>query len=1057
MGFYGNITNTAKTQFTFDRTYPNRKTMESRIATDEIYLGRYVLVEYDLTNKETLDTYNRVQMNSRGQFFVYPGSTSDTNRIRYVPLEEDGSRPDNIGHNAVTYGDLVYTENDSTKVQTFYKCTGSAGSDGQGGYYAAFSSIAVSENNYTQNYNIDMSVYGEGRGYDSTVWQKVYTQGTEKFVMIAELNTVVPTFDITADAPTMTPLTPHFDTNSTNVYYKIHWQPQWGMRIAQAEDGKSDMDTQWLRETYLPETGKTTKEYYDSATSTWKTYTSTQPPSAATNVPAAIYWNNAALSPQVDETRTDDDGLNKTVPGDNIVSVLPTGISGKTYPKHDGTSRLAEAPDIQEFKINLPVIGNIVSDAYDIIHGPYRNNSPADSLQGRLNFFKNMEENEVPVQSPNGYLVGSTVTGDDWINPAVNVSGEDEYHQDAITVTHLYNPVDDTTSTLDLTASGSGDTVDLYTPNVDEKGHVVGHDTKTVTLPNGFERVIIQGAASGKDINDQDALSGENELETFVLTSENTKDVYSIFNINKWIQLANKTDETTGKGYGIAHALSEQSAITVGNETVSPKFGETFNIPRFTTDNAGHIVSASNQVITLPTGSYTSAEQTSEATEVITSIDFDETTGALTSTKADSSTLKLVNYSGNEGAVQLENGETYNSALAKLQNRLNALDMEANESTTKIITSISQNDGQISVTRGNAGTLILTEYALGADSSDVAATDNLNQAFSKLQVQIHEEEKARQDAISALDVDTINTESYQVFETINETDGKISATKKNAGDLTLSGYSKNSGSDTAIDQSDTLNKALSKLEYRLDSEIQRVNDLDYTDPDATTNTFVSKVTQTDGKISVERAAAGSLLLTNYTLGDNGEKIASTDSINTAFAKLQTQINNVIGSEEIAQNFSNIKTISDWLNANDSNADQVIDSIATLNGDEATSGSVKNQIKTAIETLDSDKTVSSEGKYITGIHIVDGKLDSIDEETLPTYVSNVQADWNATEGEAVILNKPTNLVTTESTFTYSDDVTMTIAQLMAKVKELEDEIADLKNSNSDSGEEVTPTE
>jgi hypothetical protein len=29
--------------------------------------------------------------------------------------------------------------------------------------------------------------------------------------MIAELNTVVPSFDVVADAPTMTPLTPHFD------------------------------------------------------------------------------------------------------------------------------------------------------------------------------------------------------------------------------------------------------------------------------------------------------------------------------------------------------------------------------------------------------------------------------------------------------------------------------------------------------------------------------------------------------------------------------------------------------------------------------------------------------------------------------------------------------------------------------------------------------------------------------------------------------------------------------------------------------------------------------
>jgi hypothetical protein len=49
--------------------------------------------------------------------------------------------------------------------------------------------------------------------------------------MVAELNTVVPTFDLVGDAPTITPLYPHFDGDSTNVYYKLHWQPQWGMRV----------------------------------------------------------------------------------------------------------------------------------------------------------------------------------------------------------------------------------------------------------------------------------------------------------------------------------------------------------------------------------------------------------------------------------------------------------------------------------------------------------------------------------------------------------------------------------------------------------------------------------------------------------------------------------------------------------------------------------------------------------------------------------------------------------------------------------------------------------
>jgi hypothetical protein len=87
------------------------------------------------------------------------------------------------------------------------------------------------------NFNIDTAKFGEGRGYDSTVWQKAYINGNERYIQIAELNSVVPTFDISADAPTVYPIQPHFDINSTNVYYKLHWQPQWGMRIKEAGNG----------------------------------------------------------------------------------------------------------------------------------------------------------------------------------------------------------------------------------------------------------------------------------------------------------------------------------------------------------------------------------------------------------------------------------------------------------------------------------------------------------------------------------------------------------------------------------------------------------------------------------------------------------------------------------------------------------------------------------------------------------------------------------------------------------------------------------------------------
>jgi hypothetical protein len=53
-----------------------------------------------------------------------------------------------------------------------------------------------------------------------------------------------------------------------------------------------------------------------------------------------------------------------------------------------------EIGDIQEFSLHLPAIGNMVSDAWDIIHGPnrddYRGDGENSSLKGRLDSFKDI-------------------------------------------------------------------------------------------------------------------------------------------------------------------------------------------------------------------------------------------------------------------------------------------------------------------------------------------------------------------------------------------------------------------------------------------------------------------------------------------------------------------------------------------------------------------------------------------------------------------------------------------------------------------------------------------
>jgi hypothetical protein len=54
------------------------------------------------------------------------------------------------------------------------------------------------------------------------------------------------------------------------------------------------------------------------------------------------------------------------------------------YDDHDNTTiNPVSAPDIQELTINLPAIGNMMSDAWDIIHGPNRDNARTD-LNGSL-------------------------------------------------------------------------------------------------------------------------------------------------------------------------------------------------------------------------------------------------------------------------------------------------------------------------------------------------------------------------------------------------------------------------------------------------------------------------------------------------------------------------------------------------------------------------------------------------------------------------------------------------------------------------------------------------
>lgn len=343
MGFYGNINNLTNTQFQFDKIYPNRKIMDASIKDDDIYIGRYVLVEYGSEYRE--DSYKPFYI-SGGALYTSPNkeilskvtttnSTLVNNEIIRVPI---GWNLDNNNINVEFY--TVTIEKNEITLSRIY-----------------LQDDNVENSPFWINYRTDLNEYfnsgGEkirGRGYDSTVWQKVYDNNSERYIMVAELNTQPPTFDVCADAPTITPITPHFDSDSANTYYKLHVQPQWGMWIKHADGSRSSNEVEYLSDEYV----NYTKSTYNALTDKIKV--------DKWREPGAIYYNK--------------DGFNKAKRTfselENKVSLEPTGMSGDLYYDHK-TNTMKAAEDVQELIVQLPAIGNAISDLWDVVYGEDRN------------------------------------------------------------------------------------------------------------------------------------------------------------------------------------------------------------------------------------------------------------------------------------------------------------------------------------------------------------------------------------------------------------------------------------------------------------------------------------------------------------------------------------------------------------------------------------------------------------------------------------------------------------------------------------------------------------
>lgn len=379
MSFYGNITDVRPTHFQFDKIFNNRTEMDNELelGIDNIFAGRFVLVRYDEDNSYQGIVLNAYQLENNSALFIdkncsrsylYTDFTlvndvdsnqwnnyyyKSKNREYYfkVPnqayveenIEEDFYTANNASNWSVCRNTVVQIrDEDNNLTNHFYLCTG--GIDGQ---TATWEEILPDQfySSYFANFQIDAATYNNNfdhRGYDGTVWQKVYSEGQGKFILVAHLNGVAPGFELFADAPSISPTIPYLDSQSTDSLYRIHVPSHWGFRVKEA--GQNDISDQSVVQPRF---------IFDENTNEC-IRTENAP------IDADIYFNKAGFSSSERHYVNDKP---------NQILITPTGESGKIY--YDKLGNQVKT-DMYELSIHLPVLGNTICDFYDKIYSPER-------------------------------------------------------------------------------------------------------------------------------------------------------------------------------------------------------------------------------------------------------------------------------------------------------------------------------------------------------------------------------------------------------------------------------------------------------------------------------------------------------------------------------------------------------------------------------------------------------------------------------------------------------------------------------------------------------------
>lgn len=462
MGFYGNITNTSKTTFTFDKIYSNRLQMDNSCTSDGIFLGRYVLVEYGLPATQYLVGYldNKIMYDD-------PSDRSDS----HIILCENGK--------------LVKVK----RSNQWYLYVGNVTASGtkEWKYLTRITNDRVDDEQYNLNYQIDYPVYG--RGYDSTVWIKQYINNQETYVQIAELNTVVPNFSIYP----LLPQDPYVAVDDNSIVYQPGKYYYYDETDSHYKLDNNDIKTEG-RVYYLEsELGPAITTDQSSTNLLYKLR-------VPTNFQLDLDDNNIYYNKE---------GFSKTkhFRDDKTENTINYKLSQSGYRFYYNVEQdnvvgepIEDGYDRKSLVVKLPALGNAVCDTYDLLYGQNRNDSATNfdrtNIKGALNTLNRkmsldkLDTNkliyfstETDSDIDDNYMKSATIEGDNLIS----VDADIEKNSGVIKVTHNNLDVNKASKTYgkDVDFGTFGSSIKLPKLSTDRAGHIVKEETFSVSIPKG--------------------------------------------------------------------------------------------------------------------------------------------------------------------------------------------------------------------------------------------------------------------------------------------------------------------------------------------------------------------------------------------------------------------------------------------------------------------------------------------------------------------------------------------------------------------------------------------